>query len=100
MNGKSIEIDNTDAEGRLVLSGEFALLNVACSADAVGADALYYGSSEFKSDTIIDVATLTGYVRSTAKTTPGPDKHDTGQWITPWGRPSQASSQYVFTSLA
>ncbi len=24
MNGKSIEIDNTDAEGRLVLSGQFS----------------------------------------------------------------------------
>ncbi|KAH9856880.1 leucine aminopeptidase [Lenzites betulinus] len=43
MNGKSVNIDNTDAEGRLVLS-----------------DALYYGSTEFKPKTIIDVATLTG----------------------------------------
>ncbi|EMD41206.1 hypothetical protein CERSUDRAFT_78882 [Gelatoporia subvermispora B] len=43
MNGKSVEIDNTDAEGRLVLS-----------------DALYYGSTEFKPHTIVDVATLTG----------------------------------------
>ncbi|KAJ7144822.1 cytosol aminopeptidase family, catalytic domain-containing protein [Mycena crocata] len=43
MNGKSVEVDNTDAEGRLVLS-----------------DALYYGSTEFKAHTLIDVATLTG----------------------------------------
>ncbi|KAI0638717.1 cytosol aminopeptidase family, catalytic domain-containing protein [Trametes polyzona] len=43
MNGKSVEIDNTDAEGRLILS-----------------DALYYGSTEFKPKTVIDVATLTG----------------------------------------
>ncbi|OJT15649.1 Cytosol aminopeptidase [Trametes pubescens] len=43
MNGKSVEIDNTDAEGRLVLS-----------------DAIYYGSTEFKPKTLIDVATLTG----------------------------------------
>ncbi|EGN93693.1 hypothetical protein SERLA73DRAFT_115714 [Serpula lacrymans var. lacrymans S7.3] len=43
MNGKSVEIDNTDAEGRLVLS-----------------DALYYTSTEFKPHTLIDVATLTG----------------------------------------
>ncbi|KAF7297466.1 Leucine aminopeptidase [Mycena indigotica] len=42
MNGKSIEVDNTDAEGRLVL-----------------ADAIYYGSTEFKAHTLIDVATLT-----------------------------------------
>ncbi|KAF7329583.1 Leucine aminopeptidase [Mycena kentingensis (nom. inval.)] len=43
MNGKSIEVDNTDAEGRLVL-----------------ADAIYYGSTEFNAHTLIDVATLTG----------------------------------------
>ena len=41
-NGKTIEIDNTDAEGRLVL-----------------ADALCY-ASELKPDLIIDMATLTG----------------------------------------
>lgn len=45
MNGKSIEIDNTDAEGRLVL-----------------ADAIYYASTEFKPHTLIDVATLTGAI--------------------------------------
>ncbi|CCM06358.1 uncharacterized protein FIBRA_08615 [Fibroporia radiculosa] len=43
MNGKSVEIDNTDAEGRLVL-----------------ADALYYGTSVFQPHTVVDVATLTG----------------------------------------
>ncbi|KAI0302575.1 cytosol aminopeptidase family, catalytic domain-containing protein [Russula brevipes] len=43
MNGKSIEIDNTDAEGRLILS-----------------DALYYTSTTYKPHTLIDVATLTG----------------------------------------
>jgi len=43
MNGKSVEVDNTDAEGRLVLS-----------------DAIYYASTEFKPHTLIDVATLTG----------------------------------------
>jgi len=41
-NGKTIEVDNTDAEGRLVL-----------------ADALSYASEE-PSDAIIDIATLTG----------------------------------------
>ncbi|KII93026.1 hypothetical protein PLICRDRAFT_35203 [Plicaturopsis crispa FD-325 SS-3] len=45
MNGKSIEIDNTDAEGRLVLS-----------------DALYYASTEFKPHTIVNAATLTGAI--------------------------------------
>jgi aminopeptidase len=43
MNGKSVEVDNTDAEGRLVL-----------------ADAIYYTATEFKPHTLIDVATLTG----------------------------------------
>ena len=43
MNGKSIEIKNTDAEGRLVL-----------------ADALCYAEKFFTPDVMIDVATLTG----------------------------------------
>lgn len=43
MNGKSIEIKNTDAEGRLVL-----------------ADALCYAEKFFKPDVMIDIATLTG----------------------------------------
>ncbi|KAI8368485.1 cytosol aminopeptidase family, catalytic domain-containing protein [Blakeslea trispora] len=43
MNGKSIEVLNTDAEGRLIL-----------------ADALYYLSSQFEPRYIIDLATLTG----------------------------------------
>ncbi|KAF8525627.1 leucine aminopeptidase [Gautieria morchelliformis] len=45
MNGKTVEVDNTDAEGRLVLS-----------------DALYYASSTYKPHTLIDVATLTGSI--------------------------------------
>ncbi|MDP6509489.1 MAG: leucyl aminopeptidase [Chloroflexota bacterium] len=44
MNGKTIEVDNTDAEGRLVL-----------------ADALCY-AREFAPDAIVDMATLTGAV--------------------------------------
>ncbi|KAJ3562229.1 hypothetical protein NP233_g9708 [Leucocoprinus birnbaumii] len=43
MNGKSVEVDNTDAEGRLVL-----------------ADAIYYAITEYKPHSLIDVATLTG----------------------------------------
>jgi leucyl aminopeptidase len=42
-NGKSIEILNTDAEGRMIL-----------------ADALAYGIDKFKPDYVIDMATLTG----------------------------------------
>lgn len=43
MNGKTIEILNTDAEGRVVL-----------------ADALSYAGARVKADVIVDVATLTG----------------------------------------
>lgn len=42
-NGKTIEIGNTDAEGRLIL-----------------ADALAYGVKKFKPSAVIDLATLTG----------------------------------------
>ncbi|THV01849.1 hypothetical protein K435DRAFT_853407 [Dendrothele bispora CBS 962.96] len=48
MNGKSVEVDNTDAEGRLVLS------------DTI------YASTEYKPHTRIDVATLTGQTRNSA----------------------------------
>lgn len=44
-NGKTSEVVNTDAEGRLIL-----------------ADALAYGIKRFKPDAVIDVATLTGAV--------------------------------------
>ncbi len=45
MNGKTIEVLNTDAEGRLILS-----------------DALCYAVKKVKPDTIVDLATLTGAV--------------------------------------
>ncbi|VDO39199.1 unnamed protein product [Onchocerca flexuosa] len=43
LSGKTVEIMNTDAEGRLVL-----------------ADGVYYAKNTLKADTIIDMATLTG----------------------------------------
>lgn len=43
MSGKTIEVDNTDAEGRITL-----------------ADALYYAATVIKADKIVDLATLTG----------------------------------------
>ena len=43
MSGQTIEIQNTDAEGRLVL-----------------ADALWYAQKRFKPELMIDLATLTG----------------------------------------
>ncbi len=43
MNGKTVEVLNTDAEGRLIL-----------------ADALSYASEKYKGASLIDVATLTG----------------------------------------
>ena len=45
MSGKTIEINSTDAEGRLVLS-----------------DAVYYAQAEYSPEVLIDVATLTGSV--------------------------------------
>lgn len=45
MNGLTVEVDNTDAEGRLILS-----------------DALTYVSREHKPHTLLDVATLTGAI--------------------------------------
>jgi len=48
MNGKSIIVDNTDAEGRLIL-----------------ADALCY-AQEFDPQLIVDIATLTGMTHGAA----------------------------------
>ncbi|MCZ7646461.1 MAG: leucyl aminopeptidase [Planctomycetota bacterium] len=45
MNGRTIEIDNTDAEGRLIL-----------------ADALHYAETVYKPRAMIDLATLTGAI--------------------------------------
>lgn len=44
-NGMTIEVDNTDAEGRITL-----------------ADAVNYGATEYKPELIVDLATLTGAV--------------------------------------
>src|SRR3546814_11347382 len=44
-NGQTIEVINTDAEGRLVL-----------------ADALWYAQTKFKPQCIVDLATLTGAI--------------------------------------
>lgn len=43
MSGKTIEVLNTDAEGRVILS-----------------DALYYGATKYKPGLLVDLATLTG----------------------------------------
>lgn len=43
MSGKTIEVLNTDAEGRVILS-----------------DALYYGAKKYKPGLLVDLATLTG----------------------------------------
>ena len=62
MNGKSVEVDNTDAEGRLVLAGEWHGFTAKLMADDLSQDAIYYTATEYKPHTLIDVATLTGYV--------------------------------------
>ncbi|PZV99829.1 M17 family metallopeptidase [Metamycoplasma auris] len=55
MSGKSVEITDTDAEGRLVL-----------------ADGIYYASKILKASLIVDVATLTGaMIRALGKTFSG-----------------------------
>lgn len=59
MNGKTVEINNTDAEGRLAL-----------------ADGLTYGAKVLKATRLIDVATLTGAVISALGNT------YTGAWAT------------------
>ncbi|WP_029905786.1 M17 family metallopeptidase [Mycoplasmopsis opalescens] len=59
MNGKSVEINNTDAEGRLVL-----------------ADGLTYAVRKLKATRLIDVATLTGAILVALGTT------YTGAWAT------------------
>ena len=43
LNGKTIQIDNTDAEGRLIL-----------------ADALAYAQRQYQPNLIMNIATLTG----------------------------------------
>ncbi|KAL2919921.1 hypothetical protein HK105_200838 [Polyrhizophydium stewartii] len=43
MNGKTIEVDNTDAEGRLIL-----------------ADAIYYASTKYHPHSLVELSTLTG----------------------------------------
>lgn len=45
LNGKTIQIDNTDAEGRLIL-----------------ADALAYAQKQYQPNLVLDIATLTGIV--------------------------------------
>jgi len=52
MSGKTIEVLNTDAEGRLILS-----------------DAVWYAQKEFSPSVMVDVATLTGSVKVALGTT-------------------------------
>ena len=62
MNGKSIEVDSTDAEGRLVLSGMIPLSGIMWlnwkNHCFLLPDAIYYTVKEYKPHTLIDVATL------------------------------------------
>ena len=68
MNGKTVEVDNTDAEGRLILAGAhypITKIEWRCMLRLILnllSDALYYASTEYKPHTLVDVATLTGYV--------------------------------------
>ena len=60
MNGKSVEVDNTDAEGRLVLLGMTPFSDILWLNKLLifFPDAIYYTATEYKPHTLIDVATL------------------------------------------
>ena len=57
MNGKSVEVEDTDGEGRLVLSGVIPFSEQVYW--FFFPDAIYYTATD-KPHTLIDVATLTG----------------------------------------
>ena len=59
MSGKTVEVNNTDAEGRLVL-----------------ADGLFYGATKLNATRLIDIATLTGAIVRTL------GESHTGVWAT------------------
>lgn len=64
MSGKTVEITDTDAEGRLVL-----------------ADGIFYGSKKLNASLIVDVATLTGaMIRALGKTYSGIYSTNTDRW--------------------
>lgn len=78
MNGKSVEVDNTDAEGRLVLS-----------------DAIYYTATEYKPHTLIDVATLTGCVLILVETRSYDLTFLVVHVSSPWANSTRVSFPYV-----
>ena len=82
MYGKFGEVDDTDAEGRLVLAGE-CHFNCVLSGTLKLAHVLHYASTELKSHTVIGVATLTGCV---ALLNPLILGLCAGQWILHWVR--------------
>ncbi|WP_369085785.1 leucyl aminopeptidase family protein [Metamycoplasma spumans] len=66
LSGKTVEITDTDAEGRLVL-----------------ADGLYYGAKNLKASLLVDVATLTGAMtRALGRTYSGIYSTDDQRWET------------------
>lgn len=93
MNGKTVEVDNTDAEGRLVLSGLLLSTLLSLQKSNTYTDAIYYTSTEYKPHSLIDVATLTGFVHCAS---PNIHYHVSKNVIVPWTlplvNPSQVSS--------
>jgi cytosol aminopeptidase len=61
MNGKSVEVENPDAEGRLALAGRRFNKSTVIQTDLIP-DALHYAIATWRPKTIVDVATLTGAV--------------------------------------
>ena len=62
MNGKSVEVDNTDAEGRLVLAGAHSCYPLTSWSVLTFSKMRSIMHQPNSSHTVIDVATLTGYV--------------------------------------
>ena len=78
-NGKTVEIDNTDAEGRLVL-----------------ADALHYAVKDLKATKLVDIATLTGaMVYSLGETYSGVWTTEEEDWIN-FKNTADKSGEYVW----
>ncbi|KAG2742494.1 Zn-dependent exopeptidase [Suillus brevipes Sb2] len=61
MNGKSVEVDNTDAEGRLVLAGAHSCYPLTSWSVLTFSKMRSIMHQPNSSHTVIDVATLTGY---------------------------------------
>ena len=79
MSGQTIEIINTDAEGRLVL-----------------ADVLWYVQDRFKPQFMVDLATLTGAISSRSGRNMPACSPTTTSWPTGSSRPARRPARRVW----